>query len=778
MARFTGVGFLPQDTSPGGPVPSNGPVAVDAGGSAVAVLVDSAGGPEAALWTSIGGLVDLGPTLIPTDISSDGSVVVGFEGPGVPIGAAWSWTAAAGLVRIGVLPDFLYSEPFAVSANGQVVVGWDGGGANPYSNSEAFVWTAAAGMVGLGFLPAVTGVLPVEVSSTAIGVSADGLVVVGESGDVNDQNVEAFVWTAATGMVGLGSLPGDVFSVPTGISADGSAVVGFAFESGNSPQFGEAFRWTQADGMIGLGFLPNYQYTQPTGVSADGSVVIGNAFNYNSSSGGTYTFEAFRWTAATGMVGLGVLPGENQSSVLGMSADGNVVLGCCASTSGPFNDYFLWDPVFGMQALAQVLTSEYGLNFNGWSNLQPQLISADGSTVTGVGTDPNGMTEAFVVSGLLENLSVDNTYTVAPGQSDAIGMLGGTGTVQIGAGASLSVAGNNTSSDPVDFPNSVFSGTVTGSGDLIKAGTGLWLFDGAFQSTGHFFIDAGTLAIGPDASIDGGVTFQGASGAILKIDSPSTFNSPINGLAPGDIIDLVKTTVLNDSLAGSSLVLDLSSGQTLTYNVGGALALTTVTFASDGDSGTDLTLSIAATFTAAQINEIYEAVLQRPAATAEQNLWVSAEIAGQITAPQVLSEIVTSAEAIDFVYPVIRLYEAAFDRVPDQPGLMGWVGALAAGALTEAQVAQDFVNSPEFLVHYGTTQVSTSFVSALYENVLGRQGSASEIDAWVNSGESASQILMGVSDSAESFHDTQAKAVGFLTAAALGTETYTGSLFG
>src|SRR6185295_20075692 len=99
------------------------------------------------------------------------------------------------------------------------------------------------------------------------------------------------------------------------------------------------------------------------------------------------------------------------------------------------------------------------------------------------------------VSGLLVNRLVNGTYVVAPGINNAIGILGGSGTVQIGAGGSLSVAGNNLSSDPVNFPNSVFSGTITGAGNLIKAGSGLWMLNGSFQSTGNVLVDAGTLSV-------------------------------------------------------------------------------------------------------------------------------------------------------------------------------------------------------------------------------------------------------------------------------------------
>jgi probable HAF family extracellular repeat protein len=46
-------------------------------------------------------------------------------------------------------------------------------------------------------------------SSFAIGVSADGSVVVGQG--LSASGSEAFRWTSGTGMVGLGDLPGGLF---------------------------------------------------------------------------------------------------------------------------------------------------------------------------------------------------------------------------------------------------------------------------------------------------------------------------------------------------------------------------------------------------------------------------------------------------------------------------------------------------------------------------------------------------------------------------------------
>ena len=51
--------------------------------------------------------------------------------------------------------------------------------------------------------------------------------------------------------------------------------------------------------------------------------------------------EAFRWTQATGMVGLGDLPGGSFNSIAwGVSADGSVVVG-----TGKLNGFYFGSPI-------------------------------------------------------------------------------------------------------------------------------------------------------------------------------------------------------------------------------------------------------------------------------------------------------------------------------------------------------------------------------------------------------------------------------------------------
>src|SRR5262245_21824195 len=93
----------------------------------------------------------------------------------------------------------------------------------------------------------------------------------------------AAVWSAnvacAQTMEGLGALcnaPASAYpySYAQGVSADGKTVVGY---SNNSQGYPEAFRWTAATGMQGLGTLPGGLFSRASAVSADGSTIVGQS---------------------------------------------------------------------------------------------------------------------------------------------------------------------------------------------------------------------------------------------------------------------------------------------------------------------------------------------------------------------------------------------------------------------------------------------------------------------------------------------------------------------
>ncbi len=67
-----------------------------------------------------------------------------------------------------------------------------------------------------------------------------------------------------------------------------------------------------------------------------------------------------------------------------------------------------------------------------------------------------------------------------------------------------------------------------------------------------------------------------------------------------------------------------------------------------------------------------------------------------------------------------RMYQAAFDRAPDQGGLDFYIDQLATGRMSLKAMAVGFINSPEFKSRYGNGVSNAAFVQLLYQNVLGR----------------------------------------------------------
>jgi hypothetical protein len=98
-----------------------------------------------------------------------------------------------------------------------------------------------------------------------------------------------------------------------------------------------------------------------------------------------------------------------------------------------------------------------------------------------------------------------------------------------------------------------------------------------------------------------------------------------------------------------------------------------------------------------------------------------------------------------------RLYQAAFDRMPDMDGLGYWIAQLDHGASLGA-VADAFLHSAEFVALYGTASADQDFVKALYSNVLHRVPDQAGADYWVaqsQNGASRAAILIEFSESAE-----------------------------
>ncbi len=212
------------------------------------------------------------------------SVIAGQDAtPGCGPGVATEWINGS---EINIFPNPISicgttssGLSYGASGDGSVVVGSVGYCYQVNSSIEvtgtAFIYNNKSGSP--TFIDPPTASSPLN--STAYAANSDGTVVVGTidapgSGGVT-QN--AFRWTQATGLVTLG--PAATFASALAVSADGSVVVG------NMGNPGPAFRWTAATGFQNLqtlltangagASLNGWSLMQATGVSADGTEIVG-----------------------------------------------------------------------------------------------------------------------------------------------------------------------------------------------------------------------------------------------------------------------------------------------------------------------------------------------------------------------------------------------------------------------------------------------------------------------------------------------------------------------
>ncbi len=279
---------------------------------------------------------------------------------------------------LGTLPNFNKSSALGVSGDGLVIVG----NVEGIGGILAARWVRGATITGA----TITSNSP----SYAYGASHDGSVCAGQ--EVNGVN-QAFRWTSA-GAVDLTIPAGYDSAQAFDVSGDGSVLGGTLAFTDITTSF-EGFRWTSA-GMVPLGFLSGGGESHITKVSADGNTLVG----YGSNS--ALSAMAVRWTPGTGLVGLNTLGGGTFSIAKGVSGDGSVIVGQSGSSSGL--RAFKWTLATGMQSLG-VLT--------GGTSSNATAISDDGLTIVGQGDSSSGPTRTFL-------------WTQTNGMQELETLLGGT----------------------------------------------------------------------------------------------------------------------------------------------------------------------------------------------------------------------------------------------------------------------------------------------------------------------------------------------------------------
>lgn len=98
-----------------------------------------------------------------------------------------------------------------------------------------------------------------------------------------------------------------------------------------------------------------------------------------------------------------------------------------------------------------------------------------------------------------------------------------------------------------------------------------------------------------------------------------------------------------------------------------------------------------------------------------------------------------------------RLYQAAFDRTPDQFGVGFWISRLDKGVSLK-DIATAFVASTEFKAVYGSNPSNAEIVAKFYQNVLNREPDPQSrfwVDVLDRKAATVAEVLVGFSESAE-----------------------------
>ena len=331
-------------------------------------------------------------------LNNDGTYVVGDVTGTQTRAFAWYRPIGGKIGYILNLPaGYLTMVAHGISGD-DLVVGQVSNG----SVSQAFVYYYFDATL-LGFLPGFTA------SSEANGANYDASLVVGTSYSSNSSR--AVRWYSG-GVDNLGVLPGYTGgSFGVGIADSGEIAGTSCAAAGGACQ---AFLYSNGT-MQGLGFLPGDNSSEALAISrgyidGGGPAIVGTSSNTsNISTVRAFVTDAFNIPRELGNLGGPV------TYPFGVNKDGSVVVGSGYTSSQGGSKAFRWTAHDGMKTVEQLLTAA-GVDFTGWSLEFARAVSDDGTIIVGVGTDPNGNSQAWFAqlplpAGTLQIFTFDD-YTI------------------------------------------------------------------------------------------------------------------------------------------------------------------------------------------------------------------------------------------------------------------------------------------------------------------------------------------------------------------------------
>jgi uncharacterized membrane protein len=309
--------------------------------------------------------------LVPQDMNSDGSVIVGRGYFGIP---TFRYTAAGG---IEILGGGCGAGTASVSEDGNTILSCI---QRPDGVEAAAAWTGSDWQD----LGSVAGAVNCDASlSSGWDLSGDGATAVGLVWLAQQCRAHAGVWDLVNGgpATDLGSLYEGRATRANAVNFDGSIIAGWQDDEIGQRAGAMWVNGVQSPVLTEAGeSVGEVQF-----VNADGSVMVGNNYPYG-------TPNSWIWTAKRGFDAI-TISNLYQPFAIDASEDGSVVVGIARPRNGDPKGFF-WtkgkvtflDDYLAKKSLAA-----------GWKIGSVSAISGDGKTLAGYGINPNGEVEGFVL---------------------------------------------------------------------------------------------------------------------------------------------------------------------------------------------------------------------------------------------------------------------------------------------------------------------------------------------------------------------------------------------
>jgi hypothetical protein len=360
-------------------------------------------------------MTDLFPKVLRPSLSTGASYrhltsLLAFSAAALFASVSSAATDSFSFTHVGILPDGESSEVIALNdamtlaGCSTTVVAHDVRGYYQRKNSAR--WTPAEGLKALPLLPYSSAAANDAGARSGYvagnDVTPDGTKLVFSSHTTPTDGRAAGMCNAdGSNLVVFTTMPGgEKMQTAKQISDDGTIVIGSSY-----PDYLHirTTRWTAATGFEELALPAGYNLSAPAygGISGDGSVSAGYMWSYDA-DGNVTAEQAYRWTAGSGMLGIGYVVGDNRSDAYNLSQDGKTILGISWKSNPDFSDgptnLFVWNAETGLKDLsgpAERINSYYRLWATGMSgegsvvSVSYYRLNQPGDCQFNGGNDPN-----------------------------------------------------------------------------------------------------------------------------------------------------------------------------------------------------------------------------------------------------------------------------------------------------------------------------------------------------------------------------------------------------